>query len=321
MTKEQELKKWQKIWDKGLEKAKLTDKKENDYKIQTSINVPLEHTDLISSKEWQEVLEKALLSPTPSEAFEYWIKQGWLQHAIPEIVNLYNVPQTEKYHPEIDSGIHAMMVIDMSAANNFSLRTRYFALFHDFGKAITSPDILPAHHGHEKAGVPLVKKRLESLDNLSLENKKEILFFTQYHGIFHDIKKLKITKIINFIEQYQFDKNISFAKDVCDGLCSDSQGRKNYFHKPSENSYIFMNIMNSWKENEVNFEENLKNGWLDKVEKVKQKTGQNINKENTIPLKFQEIFKREYYSNVIKKVVASYYPNSIIENKNTVKGK
>ena len=111
---------------------------------------------LIAERVWKET-GKALMSPKPSVYFEILREVGALAKLMPEVDALFGIPQPEKHHPEIDTGVHAMMVVDAAARKGASLAARWAALTHDLGKAITPQDQWPNHHGHEAAGVPLVK--------------------------------------------------------------------------------------------------------------------------------------------------------------------
>jgi tRNA nucleotidyltransferase (CCA-adding enzyme) len=75
----------------------------------------------------------------------------------PEIDQLFGVPQRAEYHPEIDTGTHLLMCLQVAARDQLSPQIRFAVLMHDLGKGITPAHILPRHVGHEQAGVPLVK--------------------------------------------------------------------------------------------------------------------------------------------------------------------
>lgn len=111
---------------------------------------------LVSERVWAE-LEKALREPQPSAFVRVLRDSGALAVLFPELDRLYGVPQRAEYHPEVDAGIHQEMVSDMAArlAPGDSA-VGYAALLHDLGKGITPAHVLPAHIGHEHAGVPLV---------------------------------------------------------------------------------------------------------------------------------------------------------------------
>ncbi|MEN9984285.1 MAG: hypothetical protein RI918_2254 [Pseudomonadota bacterium] len=109
---------------------------------------------LVSERVWQEIA-KGLMESKPSRMFEVLRKCGALQRLLPELDRLWGVPQRAEYHPEIDTGVHAMMVLDMSAQLNCNLAIRYACLCHDFGKGTTPADVLPRHIGHEDRSVKL----------------------------------------------------------------------------------------------------------------------------------------------------------------------
>lgn len=103
---------------------------------------------LVPERVWQE-LARGLMEHKPSRMFEVLRACGALQRILPELAALWGVPQPEKWHPEIDTGVHVMLVVDWAAAQDFSLPIRFAALLHDLGKGTTPPEIWPRHHGHE----------------------------------------------------------------------------------------------------------------------------------------------------------------------------
>ena len=104
---------------------------------------------------WQEIT-KALVCEQPSVFFYALRSCGALKALLGEIDALFGVPQTASHHPEIDCGIHTMMVIDAAATAHLPVAECFAALVHDLGKTITPSNLLPRHHGHENRGVPLV---------------------------------------------------------------------------------------------------------------------------------------------------------------------
>ena len=99
---------------------------------------------LVPERVWQEIA-RGLMENTPSRMFEILRECGLLAQWLPEVDALFGVPQRADYHPEIDTGIHVMMVIDYAAKLNLNLESRYAALCHDLGKATTPAEILPRH--------------------------------------------------------------------------------------------------------------------------------------------------------------------------------
>ena len=110
--------------------------------------------DLPAERLWQEI-KKSLNEKTPSAFFWTLRECGALQQILPEIDAYFGVPQTRRWHPEIDTGVHALLAIDN--ARNLPNEVAYAVMVHDLGKGITPEDVLPSHRGHESAGVPLVR--------------------------------------------------------------------------------------------------------------------------------------------------------------------
>ena len=108
---------------------------------------------LVAERVWQE-LKRALEMPQPSAAIALLRECGALAKLLPEVDALYGVPQRPEYHPEIDTGIHTQMVLDMAArlAPGDAL-VGFCALTHDLGKALTPKAELPRHVGHEHSGL------------------------------------------------------------------------------------------------------------------------------------------------------------------------
>ncbi len=119
-----------------------------------------EIAELVAERVWQEI-SRGLMEKKPSRMFDVLRSCGALAVLAPEIDRLWGVPQKPQWHPEIDTGVHVMQVIDYAAAKGWPLATRFAALTHDLGKGLTPVDILPAHHGHEARSVKLVAELCE----------------------------------------------------------------------------------------------------------------------------------------------------------------
>jgi tRNA nucleotidyltransferase (CCA-adding enzyme) len=104
----------------------------------------------------------------PARMFEILRACGALERILPEVDRLWGVPQRADYHPEVDTGVHNMMVLDMSARLAAPLPVRFACLTHDLGKGTTPEDVLPRHIGHEQRSVRLVK---ELCDRLRVPNE------------------------------------------------------------------------------------------------------------------------------------------------------
>jgi len=117
---------------------------------------------LVAQRVWQETA-RALMVERPSRFFEVLRETGALARILPELDALWGVPQVPEYHPEIDAGVHTMMVIDQAAAMGAGLEVRYACLVHDLGKALTPAEQWPRHHGHEQRGLAPIRQVSERL--------------------------------------------------------------------------------------------------------------------------------------------------------------
>ncbi len=104
---------------------------------------------LVAERVWQE-LSRGLMEKQPSRMFAVLREAGALAKLLPEVEALFGVPQPEAHHPEIDTGVHLMMVLDQCARQGAPLTVRYACLCHDLGKGTTPPEELPRHIGHEQ---------------------------------------------------------------------------------------------------------------------------------------------------------------------------
>ena len=154
---------------------------------------------LVAERVWQE-LAKGLLEAKPSRMLEVLRDCGALARLLPEVDKLFGVPQRPDYHPEVDTGIHTLMVIDQSARRNFSLPVRFAALTHDLGKAETPADILPRHLGHEERSVRLTEQ-LSARLRVPNDCRDLALLMARYHGNVHRAAQLKASTIVQLFEK------------------------------------------------------------------------------------------------------------------------
>jgi tRNA nucleotidyltransferase (CCA-adding enzyme) len=117
---------------------------------------------LVAERVWKE-LARGLMEASPSRMFEVLRDCGALARILPEVDRLWGVPQPAAHHPEIDTGVHLMMVLDMAARLNTGLAVRFACLTHDLGKGTTPADMLPRHIGHEQRSVNLLRALSERL--------------------------------------------------------------------------------------------------------------------------------------------------------------
>ena len=178
---------------------------------------------LVSERVWQE-LAKGLMESRPSRMFEVLRACGALHKILPELDKLWGVPQPPKHHPEIDTGVHVMMVIDYAAAQNFSLPIRFAALMHDLGKGTTPANILPRHIGHEIRSIDLLKgvaKRLKVPNDC----KELAQIVAKFHGKLHAVSQMKPRTLLEFLIDLDAIRQPERFNDFLKACECDSRGR------------------------------------------------------------------------------------------------
>ena len=111
---------------------------------------------LVPERVWQE-LARGLMAQQPSRMFEVLRECGALHKLLPEVARLWGVPQRAEYHPEVDTGVHLMMVLDMAAQLQAPIEVRFACLGHDLGKGTTPQAEWPRHIGHQERSARLLK--------------------------------------------------------------------------------------------------------------------------------------------------------------------
>ena len=154
---------------------------------------------LVPERVWQEI-SRGLMEAKPSRMFEVLRACGALQVILPELNRLWGVPQRPEYHPEVDTGIHAMLVLDMAAQLNAPLTVRFACLCHDFGKGTTPADVLPRHIGHEQRSARLLKT---VCDRWRVPNDcKELAdVVAREHGNIHRSGELNAAAVMRLLER------------------------------------------------------------------------------------------------------------------------
>lgn len=181
---------------------------------------------LTAERVFQELI-KALGEATPHQFFNALREVDALEILFPEVEALFGVPQTAKYHPEIDSGVHTLMALEVSTQITDDLPTRFSILCHDFGKAITPPEEWPSHKLHEIRGVPIVTQFCDRL-KVPKEFRDIALKVTEYHLLMHQAFSLKpktILKLLKKLDAIRKPQNLTRFVDAC---MSDARGRLHF---------------------------------------------------------------------------------------------
>jgi tRNA nucleotidyltransferase (CCA-adding enzyme) len=154
---------------------------------------------LVPERVWQEIA-RGLMEAKPSRMFEVLRACGALQRLLPEVDCLWGVPQRAEYHPEVDTGVHLMMVLDMSARLEAPLPTRFACLTHDLGKGTTPADVLPRHIGHEQRSAKLLKGVCERL-RVPVECREIADAVAREHGNIHRSGELNAAALVRLLER------------------------------------------------------------------------------------------------------------------------
>jgi tRNA nucleotidyltransferase (CCA-adding enzyme) len=154
---------------------------------------------LVAERVWQE-LARGLMEATPSRMFAVLRECGALRKLLPELDALWGVPQRADYHPEIDTGVHVMLVIDMAAQLAAPLPARFAALVHDLGKGVTPAALLPRHHGHEHKSVELLDAICIRL-RVPADCRDVARLAARFHGDMHRVAELRPETVLRVLER------------------------------------------------------------------------------------------------------------------------
>ncbi|MGB1557462.1 MAG: multifunctional CCA addition/repair protein [Oceanococcaceae bacterium] len=179
--------------------------------------------ELSPERVWKE-LSRALMTDQPQRFFELLREVGALQVVLPELEAQFGVPQTAKWHPEIDAGLHTLLCLQASAHAKDQLAVRFAVLCHDFGKGITPESILPSHHGHEMRGLPLVEAVCQRL-RVPKECKELALKVCQWHLHAHRAAELRPETLLKALEGLDALRRPQRLEDFLAACTADARGR------------------------------------------------------------------------------------------------
>ena len=200
---------------------------------------------LVPERVWQETM-RALTEKTPSRYFEVLRDCGALEKLFPEINRLWGVPQPEKHHPEIDTGIHTMMVLEQAAKLSDDPKVRFAALVHDLGKGTTPKNKWPKHMDHESRGVPLV----EALCNrykIPNDYRELGVIVAKYHLHYHRAEELRdatFLKTLESLDAFRRPDRFELFLLACE---ADSRGRTGFENNNFEQPKIYRKVFNAAK--------------------------------------------------------------------------
>jgi tRNA nucleotidyltransferase (CCA-adding enzyme) len=185
---------------------------------------------LVPERVWQE-LSGALAEARPSRFVETLRGCGALARVFPEVEALFGVPQRKDYHPEIDSGIHTLLVMDMAARLSDDLAVRFAALVHDLGKALTPLEQLPSHKGHELRGLAPVRMLCERL-RVPNACRRLGMLVCRHHLTMHKLLESPPETIVELLEAIDAFRRPERVRQLTQACEADARGRQGREQRP-----------------------------------------------------------------------------------------
>lgn len=196
-----------------------------------------ELTQLSAERVWQET-QRAMAEADASAYFELLHEMGCLQPLMPELAALFGVPQPEQYHPEIDTGVHALLCMEQAKKLSDAPEAWYAALVHDLGKGLTPPEKWPKHYGHEQSGLKPVK-RLNKTLKVPRNFADLSLLVCEFHTHVHRAEELKastVLKVIKRCDALRRPERFELFLLCCQ---ADAQGRTGFEQTPYPQAELF----------------------------------------------------------------------------------
>ncbi|CAN7216614.1 multifunctional CCA addition/repair protein [Acidovorax sp. LjRoot129] len=185
---------------------------------------------LVPERVWQE-LARGLMEAKPSRMFEVLRECGALAVLLPEVARLWGVPQRAEYHPEVDTGVHLMMVLDMSARLGAPLAVRFACLAHDLGKGTTPAEMLPRHIEHEQRSAELLQDVAERL-RVPVDCRETADVVAREHGHIHRSGELSAAALMRLLERCDAIRKPARFADVLLACECDARGRLHFEETP-----------------------------------------------------------------------------------------
>ena len=185
---------------------------------------------LVPERVWRE-LERLLGEATPRAGIELLRECGALRIVLPEIDALFGVPQRPEWHPEVDTGEHVLLALQVAAARAAPVSVRFAVLMHDLGKALTPREQWPRHIDHEARGIPAIETLCRRL-RVPQEHRDLAVLASRFHTHVHRGLELRATTVLEVLESTDaFRRPARFAEllEVCE---CDARGRLGFADRP-----------------------------------------------------------------------------------------
>jgi tRNA nucleotidyltransferase (CCA-adding enzyme) len=185
---------------------------------------------LVPERVWQE-LSRGLMEATPSRMIEVLRRCGALARLLPELDRLWGVPQPPQHHPEVDTGVHMLLVVDAAAALSAPLPARWAALLHDLGKGTTPQDEWPRHIAHEARSVELARGVCERL-KVPVDCRDAALLAAREHGNVHRSDGFGAAALVRLLERCDAFRRGELFEHVLLACEADARGRTGLADRP-----------------------------------------------------------------------------------------
>ncbi|KQU67846.1 MULTISPECIES: multifunctional CCA addition/repair protein [unclassified Rhizobacter] len=185
---------------------------------------------LVPERVWQE-LSRGLMEARPSRMFEVLRRCGALARLLPEVDRLWGVPQPPAHHPEVDTGLHLMLVLDMAARLDTSLEVRFACLGHDLGKGTTPVDELPRHIAHEARSVQLVQELSQRL-KVPTDCRELAEAVAREHGNIHRSLQLDGSAVMRLFDRCDVWRRPARFSELLLACECDARGRTGFEERP-----------------------------------------------------------------------------------------
>lgn len=179
---------------------------------------------LTAERSWKEI-SRALLEDHPQVFIQVLRDCGALKELMPEVDALFGVPQPETHHPEIDTGLHTLSVLEQSALHRQPLTVRWACLLHDLGKGLTPEDEWPRHIAHEHTGLKLIKAVNERF-KVPKDCQELALLVGQYHTHGHRALELKASTLLELLQSFDIYRRPQRFEEFIAACEMDARGRK-----------------------------------------------------------------------------------------------
>lgn len=189
-----------------------------------------ELTQLTPERVWKEI-EKSLQTDSPHIFFEVLRECGALAETFPELDKLWGIPNPVKWHPEIDTGIHTMMVLQQACNLSTKLSVRFAALVHDLGKGETPSSLWPSHKGHETKGADIIANVCQRL-RIPNEYRDLASLVSRFHSNVHRITEQPADSILEMFDQCDLWRKPQRFADFLTCCQADFSGRAGFDLRP-----------------------------------------------------------------------------------------